>query len=113
NVRPRRIAIPSDAPQGQVVEQWPEPEEAIMDRLVILCVSNGPPAAAPPAMPELRGLPLDQARQALTARQIRNMPQIARSEHAEAEGVVFGQSPEAGTPVEAATPIVLQVSSGP
>lgn len=112
NVSPRRIAVPSNAPQGQVVDQWPEPDDTIMDQLVILCISSGAPTAGI-AMPDLFHQTEAAARRTLIARRIRNVPTILNAQHPEARGVVFGQSPEAGTPVTAATRIALQVSSGP
>ena len=40
-VTPRRIDVPSAAPGGQVVDEWPEPDEIIVGGVVLLCVSSG------------------------------------------------------------------------
>ena len=64
-------------------------------------------------MPALVGRTLDEARQVLAGQAIRNNQEIRSAEHSEPQGVIYGQSPRAGTPLGAATPIVLEVSSGP
>jgi beta-lactam-binding protein with PASTA domain len=107
----RRIAVQSDAPQGQVVNQWPKPGQT-MGRFMLLCSSNGAQAAGP-RMPWLVGQRVDAARQMLSALRIRNPPEIRTAAHPEAEGLIFGQSPAARTPVNAATRITLNVSAGP
>jgi beta-lactam-binding protein with PASTA domain len=109
---PQTIEIPSDAPPGRVVDQWPNPGQRIVDGTVILCVSRGAPDAAI-ALPDLIHRTEAAARQTLRSARIRNVPTIRNAEHAEAPGEVFDQAPRAGRPVTAATPIVLHVSSGP
>ena len=49
----------------------------------------------------------------LTQLGIGNSPVIRRARHAEAEGLIYRQSPHAGAPVGGADEIVLNVSDGP
>ena len=59
------------------------------------------------------GQMLVRARLVLRRQGIGISPEIRQAEHPERQGVIYGRSPRAGTPISTATRIALQVSTGP
>jgi len=97
-------------PQGVIYAQSPRPGTRVRaSTRVTLDVSNGPPTF----MPNLLGRQLEGARQVLAGLGIQAVPNVQVAEHPEPRGVIFGQSPAAGMRVNAATPVILEVSTGP
>lgn len=97
-------------PRGVVFGQSPAAGTRVnAATAIVLEVSTGPPIL----MPALVGRPLDQGRQMLRGLGIRVAPTVRQAEHSEPAGVIYGQSPAAGARMNAATHILLDVSSGP
>lgn len=97
-------------PPRVIYAQSPRPGTRVRaSTRITLDVSNGPPIV----MPNLLGQQLEGARQVLAGLGIQAVPSVQSAEHPEPRGVIFGQSPAAGMRVNAATPVILEVSTGP
>lgn len=100
-------------PTGQVVGQEPAPGQRLTTGVKIdLIVSQGPEPAPSLVMPDLRGLPVEQAMQDLEVLglKIRNTwPEIS----SKAYGIILDQNPPANTEVSKGEEVDLVYSSGP
>lgn len=99
------------APENEVFRQDPEPGEEIDEgNDVTIFVSEGVRRVE---VPELVGLPLDEARERLREEGLRP-GEVSRVPDDEAEeGTVVGQGVQPGVTVDAGTRVTLEVSSGP
>lgn len=100
-------------PTGQVVGQEPAPGQRLTTGVKVdLIVSQGPEPAPSLVMPDLRGLPVEQAMQDLEVLglKIRNTwPEIS----SKAYGIILDQNPPANTEVSKGEEVDLVYSSGP
>ncbi|MGE3619689.1 MAG: PASTA domain-containing protein [Acidimicrobiia bacterium] len=99
------------APAGEVVAQQPAGGDQVRPGAVLtLVVSTGPPLRA---VPDLRGLPQDQAVAALGAPRLVLGTVSAEPSRTAPAGEVLRSSPGPGTMVPPGTPVAVVVSSGP
>jgi serine/threonine-protein kinase len=100
-------------PTGQVVGQEPAPGQRLTTGVKVdLVVSQGPEPAPSLIMPDLRGLPIEQAVQDLEVLglKVRNTwPEIS----SKAYGIILDQNPPANTEVIRGEEVDLVYSSGP
>jgi beta-lactam-binding protein with PASTA domain len=92
---------------GRVIAQRPEPGERVEpDNGLKLVVSRGPPPTVL-EMPDLGGLPVDQARERLLKLGIRSVESVATGVSFDSAGRVTSQEPSAGRRVTVGTPVIL------
>ncbi len=95
---------------GNVIDSNPHPgTQAPLNSVVTLIVSSGP---APQALPDVSGIPFDQALQQLTQAGFTNVSQLTEVSDTVARGLVTRTDPKAGSKVSPTTPIKVYVSSG-
>lgn len=100
---------PSDAAQGTVLRQNPQPNtEAHEGDEVSLVVSDGPGTRP---VPEVLGLPVKQAVKTIEEAGFEVEQRKAASEDV-AKGRVISTSPEAATPIDVGSTVILTVSTG-
>lgn len=99
----------SDDPPGTVISADPAPGRLVFrGSRVTLQISRGPALSD---LPDLRGLPLDEAKQTITARRL--VVGVVTEQHApDPPGRVLDQDPKPGR-VRRGTPVNLVVSKGP
>ncbi|MBA3350337.1 MAG: PASTA domain-containing protein [Actinobacteria bacterium] len=105
-----------NAPAGQVIAQAPDGGTRV-DRgsIVALTVSRGPtkpPVAVQPTVPELVGLPLDEAETALGDEGLVLGETTEEPSDDFDEGIVSDQSPDSGAEVDEGSSVDVTVSSG-
>jgi eukaryotic-like serine/threonine-protein kinase len=102
---------PSNAPRGTVVGTRPAAGSAVsVPSTVALVLSGGAPT---PSMPDLMGRDVSAARQVLSQLGVRNVSISLERNGPGSPGTVFAQSPVAGAPVPAGTPVSLRVVAEP
>src|SRR5690606_8840729 len=100
----------SDQPADQVIRQDPPAgEEAEVGSTVTLTVSSGP---EPVAVPDVRGMTVTEASQALSAAGLLLGEQVQVESDEVEEGRIVEQDPPAGQEVPPGTAVTVQVSSG-
>ncbi len=106
-----KVEASDDVPEGVVISMTPEPDQEVnKETLVTITVSTG---AAQVEVPELAGLPLDEASNQLGQRKLPS-PDVRFEPSSEYEdGQVIRSDPPAGTPVSIDRRVTLYVSNGP
>jgi beta-lactam-binding protein with PASTA domain len=100
--------LPSDSPRGIVFAQDPGAGRELEEgRVVAISVSTGPQAVD---VPNLVGLPVEQAEERLRSANLRARPVGVFSE--EPRGIVVAQDPRAGEPAAPETVVRINVSQG-
>lgn len=93
---------------GMVLDQGPEPGvELQAGAEMLIVVSSG----AQTSVPNVTGMKVDAAKQALTAQKL--TPQVQQVDSNQPAGLVLSQDPVAGTKVAGGTDVRLAVSKGP
>ncbi|MEZ5228363.1 MAG: Stk1 family PASTA domain-containing Ser/Thr kinase [Acidimicrobiales bacterium] len=106
-----KIEASDTVPEGVVISMTPDPNQDVnKETLVTITVSTG---AAQVEVPELAGLPLDEASNQLGQRKLPS-PDVRFEPSSEYEdGQVIRSDPPAGTPVSIDRRVTLYVSNGP
>lgn len=101
------VYVHADRPVGLVVHQEPPAgSELTPNQSVTLSVSRGE-IDVPFALPDLRGLLLEDAEAMLASLGVRQVERVAAAVSLEVSGVVIDQRPAAGVEVVAGTPVAL------
>jgi len=95
-------------PAGTVLDQGPEPGVELEAGAQILIVVS---AGAQTSVPNVTGMNVDSAKQALTAAKL--TPQVQQVDSNQPAGLVLSQDPVAGTKVAGGTQVRLAVAKGP
>jgi eukaryotic-like serine/threonine-protein kinase len=104
-------AFSETVPKGDVVTTDPQPGSRVLDHgTVTLTVSQGKERYA---VPELSGLTVDQAQDALLARHLTYGRSVGRWSQRVPKGQVIGSNPAVGERERVSTPVDLVVSKGP
>ncbi len=106
-----KIEASDDVPEGVVISMTPDPDQDVnKETLVTITISTG---AAQVEVPQLAGLPLDEASNQLGQRKLPS-PDVRFEPSSEFEdGQVIRSDPPAGTPVSIDRRVTLYVSNGP
>lgn len=97
----------SEQPQGRVIEQRPQPGVQLGSAESLTIVVSRGPEQARATVPEVTGLPIDEARRHLEEAGFRSVQERALGITYDAPGTVRTQEPAAGSEVSRGTPIVL------
>jgi serine/threonine-protein kinase len=103
-----KVVRRSGGPAGTVLDQGPEPGvELEAGAQMLIIVSSG----AQTSVPNVTGMKVDAAKQALTAQKL--TPEVQQVDSNQPAGLVLSQDPVSGTKVAGGTQVRLAVSKGP
>jgi beta-lactam-binding protein with PASTA domain len=111
NVRVRVRRIASDGPRGEVLEQSPEPGARIAADTVVLLTVSRTSTPERVKVPNVEGLPGDEAVSIL--RQAGLEPDIRTIRSSEPEGLVVSQNPSPDAEVAPQTTVLLEIAGPP
>lgn len=100
----------NDAPAGIVISQSPEPGSAVDPEVGLQVTVSRGQELPPVAMPDVRGLMLDDAEQRLRQAGFISVSRVASGTTANRPGSVISQQPSAGAMVERSMPVYLSYS---
>lgn len=100
----------NDAPAGIVISQSPEPGSAVNPEVGLQVTVSRGQELPPVAMPDVRGLMLDDAEQRLRQAGFISVSRVAAGTTSSRPGSVVSQQPAAGDVVERSMPVYLSYS---
>ena len=100
----------NDAPAGIVISQSPEPGSAVDPEVGLQVTVSRGQELPPVAMPDVRGLMLDDAEQRLRQAGFISVSRVAAGTTTNRPGSVVSQQPSAGAMVERSMPVYLSYS---
>ena len=100
----------NDAPAGIVISQSPEPGSAVDPEVGLQVTVSRGQELPPVAMPDVRGLMLDDAEQRLRQAGFISVSRVASGTTTNRPGSVVSQQPSAGAMVERSMPVYLSYS---